>query len=143
MFVASPHLAGDSIAPASAFRRDCREKVEHGTCGDAGYTADITAISLCLSLFPWAQFRRAKGGVKAHVLLDHDDYMPAFVLVSKAKMHDAKALALLRLNAGSVVATDRAYNDYGQFARWTEPGVYFVTPIKDNAVYGVLKPCPV
>jgi len=100
---------------------------------------DSTTISLCLSLFPWAEFRRAKGGVKAHVLLDHDDYMPAYVLISKAKMHDAKVLALLRLNAGSIVAMDRAYNDYKQFARWTESGVYFVTRMKDNAVYEVVE----
>ena len=96
---------------------------------------DSTTISFCLSLFPWAEFRRAKGGVKAHVLLDHDDYLPSYVLISKAKMHDAKVLALLRLNAGSIVAMDRAYNDYRQFARWCEAGVYFVTRMKDNAVY--------
>ncbi|MCH7686532.1 MAG: IS4 family transposase [Planctomycetes bacterium] len=100
---------------------------------------DSTTISLCLSLFPWAEFRRAKGGVKAHVLLDHDDYMPSYVLLSKAKMHDARVLALLRLNAGSIVAIDRAYNDYKQFARWTEAGVYFVTRMKDNAVYEVVQ----
>jgi len=100
---------------------------------------DSTTISLCLSLFPWAKFRRAKGGVKAHVLLDHDDYMPSYVLISKAKMHDAKALALLHLNAGSIVAMDRAYNDYSQFARWTEAGVYFVTRMKDNAVYTLVE----
>jgi hypothetical protein len=49
---------------------------------------DSTTISLCLSLFPWAKFRRAKGGVKAHVLLDHDDYLPASVLVTEAKRSD-------------------------------------------------------
>jgi hypothetical protein len=94
---------------------------------------DSTTISLCLSVFPWAKFRRAKGGVKAHVLLDHADYMPAFVHLSEAKMHDSRALALLRLNAGSIVAMDMAYNDYTQFARWCEAGVYFVTRMKDNA----------
>ena len=99
---------------------------------------DSTTISLCLSLFPWAKFRRAKGGVKAHVLLDHDDYMPSYVLIAKAKMHDANVLALLRLNPGSIVAMDRAYNDYRQFARWTQAGVYFVTRMKDNAVYDVV-----
>ena len=99
---------------------------------------DSTTISLCLSLFPWATFRRAKGGVKAHVLLDHDDYLPAYVLISQARMHDAKVLGLLRLNAGSIVAMDRAYNDYRQFARWTDAGVYFVTRMKDNAVYAVV-----
>ena len=100
---------------------------------------DSTTISLCLSLFPWAQFRRAKGGVKAHVLLDHDDSMRSYVLISKAKMHDAKVLSRLRLNPGSIVAMDRAYNDYKQFARWTEAGVYFVTRMKDNAVYEVVE----
>ncbi len=45
---------------------------------------DSTTISLCLSLFPWAEFRRAKGGVKVHVMFDHADYMPSFVLISKA-----------------------------------------------------------
>jgi hypothetical protein len=100
---------------------------------------DSTTISLCLSLFPWAEFRRAKGGVKAHVLLDHDDYLPSYVLISMAKMHDAKVLALLRMNPGSIVAMDRAYNDYRQFARWTEARVFFVTRMKDNAVYEVVE----
>lgn len=100
---------------------------------------DSTTISLCLSLFPWAEFRRAKGGVKAHVLLDHDDYMPSYVLISRAKLHDSKILAKLRLNAGSIIAMDRAYNDYKQFALWTKAGVFFVTRMKDNAVYAVLK----
>jgi len=104
---------------------------------------DSTTISLCLSLFPWAEFRRAKGGVKAHVLLDHDDYMPSYVLISKAKMHDANVLALLSLTPGSIVAMDRAYNDYTQFALWTEAGVYFVTRMKDNAVYEVIEERPV
>jgi hypothetical protein len=100
---------------------------------------DSTTISLCLSVFPWAKFRRAKGGVKAHVLLDHDDYMPAFVHISTAKMHDSRALAMLRLNPGSIVAMDMAYNDYAQFARWTDAGIYFVTRMKDNAVYAVVE----
>ncbi len=100
---------------------------------------DSTTISLCLSLFPWASFRRAKGGVKVHVLLDHGDYMPSFVHISKAKLHDARVLAMLSLSPGSIVAMDRAYNDYKQFAQWTEQGVYFVTRMKDNAVYEVVE----
>ena len=77
---------------------------------------DSTTISLCLKLFPWAEFRCAKGGVKAHVLLDHDDYLPSYVLISEAKMHDSKVLGSLKLQPGSIVAMDRAYNDYKQFA---------------------------
>jgi hypothetical protein len=100
---------------------------------------DSTTISLCLELFPWAEFRRAKGGVKAHVLLDHDDYMPSFVHIGKAKVHDSRILSRLRINPGSIVAMDKAYNDYAQFARWTQDGVYFVTRMKENAVYRVLR----
>lgn len=100
---------------------------------------DSTTISLCLEVFPWARFRCAKGGVKAHVLLDHDDYMPAFVHITEARVHDARALSLLRLTPTSIVAMDRAYNDYVQFARWTEDGVYFVTRIKENAVYDIVE----
>ena len=100
---------------------------------------DSTTVSLCLNLFPWAKFRRAKGGVKAHVLLDHDDYMPSFVLITEAKRHDAKILHLLRLAAGSIIVMDRAYNHYPQFAAWITQGVFFVTRMKDNAVYKVIE----
>jgi hypothetical protein len=103
---------------------------------------DSTTISLCLTVFPWAKFRRAKGGVKAHVLLDHDDYMPSFIHISEARVHDARALSLLKLNPGSIVAIDRAYTDYAQFHRWTTQGVYFVTRLKHNAVYRVHKRLP-
>ena len=77
---------------------------------------DSTTISLCLSLFPWARFRRAKGGVKVHVLLDHDDYMPSYVLLTQARRHDHVTARLLHLNPGSIVAMDRGYNDYRLFA---------------------------
>ncbi len=100
---------------------------------------DSTTISLCLSLFPWASFRRSKGGVKVHTVLDHDDYMPSYVLISEAREHDAKVLPTLRVNPGSIVLMDRAYNDYGQFGRWTEAGVFFVTRMKSDAVYEVVE----
>ena len=100
---------------------------------------DSTTVSLCLSLFPWAKFRRAKGGVKAHVLLDHDDYMPSYVLITEAKRHDSKVLKMLPLTAGSVVVMDRAYNVYEQFSAWIGQGIFFVTRMKDNAVYKVVK----
>lgn len=100
---------------------------------------DSTTVSLCLSLFPWAKFRRAKGGVKAHVLLDHDDYMPSFVLITEAQRHDSKVLSLLRLAPGSIIVMDRAYNHYQQFAAWIDQGVFFVTRMKENAVYNVIE----
>lgn len=100
---------------------------------------DATVISLCLSIFPWAKFRRAKGGVKVHVLLDHDHYMPSFVRISPAQEHEVKTARLLNLNPGSIVAMDKAFNDYGLFASWTEKGVYFVTRQKENADYRVVQ----
>ena len=104
---------------------------------------DSTTISLCLNLFPWAQFRRAKGGVKAHVLLDHDDYLPAYVLLTEAKRSDVKLADSFSLNPGSIVTIDRGYTDYGLFTRWTVAGVYFVTRLKENAVFTVEAEFPV
>lgn len=100
---------------------------------------DSTTVSLCLSLFPWASFRRAKGGVKVHVLLDHDDYLPAYVLLTEARRHDRFAADLVRLNRGSIVVFDKGYNDYARFAKWCEDGVWFVTRMKDNAAYEVVE----
>ncbi len=99
---------------------------------------DSTTISLCLNLFPWAEFRRSKGGVKVHVLLDHDDYMPSFVLVSEARRHDKTLAKKFTFTPGSIIAFDRAYNDYRLFAQLTQEGVFFVTRMKDNAIYDVL-----
>src|ERR1700674_4707193 len=98
---------------------------------------DSTTISLCLTLFPWAQFRRAKGGVKAHVLLDHDDYLPAYVLITEAKRSDVKLADCFTLNPGSIVTVDRGYTDYALFGRWTIAGVFFVTRLKDHAAFAI------
>jgi IS4 transposase len=73
------------------------------------------------------------------VLLDHDDYMPAFAAISEAKKHDVKMATSLRFNRGSIVAADRAYNDYRIYSTWTERGVHFVTRMKDNAVFEVVE----
>jgi hypothetical protein len=100
---------------------------------------DSTTISLCLALFPWAKFRRAKGGVKAHVLLDHDDYMPSYVLLTEARKCDVKVAYSFTLNPGSIVAMDRGYTDYGLFAHWTEAGVFFVTRLREDARYEIME----
>jgi len=104
---------------------------------------DSTTISLCLEMFPWAEFRRAKGGVKAHVLLDHDDYLPRYVLITEARRSDVKIAHAFPLNPGSIVVMDRGYNDYALFGKWTDEGINFVTRLKDNAAYEVLEEGPV
>ena len=100
---------------------------------------DATTVSLCLGLFPWAEFRRAKGGVKVHVMLDHDDYMPTYVHITDAKVHEVNVARLLKLNPGSIVALDRAYLDFVLLGRWTDQGVYFVTRLKSNTAYQAVK----
>lgn len=100
---------------------------------------DATVISLCLELFPWASFRRKKGAVKAHVVLDHDDYMPSYALITEAGRHEVTVAKSLQFNPGSIVAMDRGYNDYTLFGRWTERGVYFVTRLKENAAYRTIE----
>src|SRR5207245_3844346 len=91
----------------------------------------------------WAQFRRAKGGVKAHVLLDHDDYLPRYVLITEAKCSDVKMAHAFPLHPGSIVAMDRGYNDYGLFGKWSAEQIYFVTRLKENAVYEVVEECAI
>jgi hypothetical protein len=100
---------------------------------------DATVISLCLELFPWARFRRAKGGVKLHVLLDHDDYMPSWVLISEARRADVTMARSVKLNPGSIVAMDRAYNDFALFGRWCSEGIFFVTRMKQRTLYEVVE----
>ena len=104
---------------------------------------DSTTISLCLEMFPWAKFRQAKGGVKAHILLDHDDYLPRYVLITEARRSDVKMADAFPLNPGSIVAMDRGYNDYALFGTWTDQKIFFVTRLKDNAAYEVLEEGPV
>ena len=104
---------------------------------------DSTTITLCLEMFPWAKFRRAKGGVKAHVVLDHDDYMPEYVLLTEARRSDVSVAHQLVFNPDTIIVVDRGYTDYALFGRWAQEGVYFVTRQKDNAAYEVVAECQV
>jgi hypothetical protein len=100
---------------------------------------DASTITLCLNLFPWASFRTKKGGIKLHVLLDHDDYMPAYILITEARQHECKMAQHLTLNPGSVVVMDRGYCDYGLFGMWDGQGVFFVTRMKQDTPYEVIE----
>jgi hypothetical protein len=100
---------------------------------------DSSTISLCLSLFPWAKFRRTKGAVKLHLLLDHDGYLPTFAHITNGKKHDVTIARQIPLSPYSIVAMDRGYNDYQLFAYWTENQIFFVTRLKDNADYTVVE----
>ncbi|MGD9280689.1 MAG: DUF4372 domain-containing protein, partial [Desulfobacterales bacterium] len=64
---------------------------------------DATTISLCLSMFPWAKFRRTKGAIKLHLLLDHDGYLPTYAYIENAKRHDVTIARKMPLSAGSII----------------------------------------
>jgi len=100
---------------------------------------DSTVIDLCLSMYDWAKFRRTKGAVKLHLVLDHDGYLPCFGVITDGGVHDVKVAQQLSFAPGTVVVDDRGYNDYGLFGRWTAQGVFFVTRLKDNAQYEVVE----
>jgi hypothetical protein len=99
---------------------------------------DSTLIDLCLSLYDWAKFRRTKGAVKLHLVLDHDGYLPCFGIVTEGKVHDVKAAHQICFTPGTIVVDDRGYNDYRLFGTWTDAEVFFVTRMKDNAQFEVL-----
>jgi hypothetical protein len=107
------------------------------------YSLDATVVQLCLSLFPWASFRRTKGAIKLHTLLDHDGYLPAFVTITEGRRHEAKAASLPRLPRGSIIVVDRAYTDYSWFRTLKNCGLFFVIRQKSNAVYQVKEHRPV
>ena len=104
---------------------------------------DASVIDLSLSLFNWAHFRRTKGAVKLHLLLDHDGYLPSFAVVTNGKTSDIKVARRLRFEPGTVVVMDRGYIDYEWFVQLSHQGVYFVTRLKDNAAFTVVEDRPI
>lgn len=105
---------------------------------------DASTIDLCLSIYDWAKFRRTKGAIKLHLLLDHAGYLPEFVHITDGKTHEVKVLKALRFNAGTIIAIDRGLIDYKLFGEWTHDGIYFVTRLKTNTAYTVVeqRDCP-
>jgi hypothetical protein len=104
---------------------------------------DSSVIDLSLSLFDWAKFRRTKGAVKLHLLLDHDGYLPSFAVITDGKTSDIKVARRMRFDPGSVLVMDRGYIDYEWFVQLTQRAVYFVTRLKDKASFDVVEDRPV
>lgn len=96
------------------------------------YALDSTTIDLCLSLFPWAKFRRQKGAVKLHTLLDLRGSIPCFIHISHGKMHDVTVLDLLLIEPGAFYVMDRGYVDFERLYRFTQGSAFFVTRGKRN-----------
>ena len=100
-------------------------------------------IDLCATLYDWAKFRRTKGAIKLHLLLDHDGYLPRFAVITEGKTHELNVARKLRWESGTIVVFDRGYIDYHWFVELTRQGVYWLTWLKDNADYLMVERRPV
>lgn len=119
-------------APAHKFR--LRHKL---------YTLDATTVDLCLSVFRWAKFRKTKGALKIHTLLDHQGHIPRCVIITDGKTHEIKVARKLRLEADSILIIDKAYIDYCWLYQIHLQQAWFVTRLKSNALYRVIRRLPV
>jgi len=96
------------------------------------YALDATTIDLCLSIFPWARFRAAKGAVRLHTLLDLRGNIPSFIHVSGGKLHEVNVLDILPLEAGAFYLMDRGYTDFSRLYAITQASAFFVIRAKSN-----------
>jgi hypothetical protein len=99
------------------------------------YALDSTTIDLCLALFPWARFRRHKGAVKLHTLLDLRGNIPTFIHISDGKLGDVKVLDLIAFEVGSFYVMDRGYIDFSRLYGMHLAQAFFVTRAKSNLQY--------
>ena len=110
---------------------------------DPVYALDSSTIDLCLSLFPWAQFRKTKGAIKLHTLLDLHSNIPTFLYISDGKLHDVNSMDFLLPEVGAFYIMDRAYLDFERIHRLHLCGIFFVFRNKSNTKTYRLKSNPV
>ena len=103
------------------------------------YAFDSTTIPLCLATFPWAKFRRKKGGVKAHVLYDIEAQVPAFYTVTTASKHDSTVMNAIPYEPNAYYIFDRAYDSFRELYKIHLTGSYYVIRAKTNLKYEVIK----
>ena len=103
-----------------------------GELDNTVYALDSTTIDLCLSLFPWANFRTTKAAVKMHTLLDLRGNIPSFIHISDGKLHDVHALDMILPEAGAIYVMDRGYVDFARLYGLHQAGAFFVTRAKSN-----------
>jgi hypothetical protein len=96
------------------------------------YALDSSTIDLCLSLFPWARFRKTKAGIKLHTLLDLRGSIPAFIAITEAKLHDVNILDALVPEPGAIYVMDRGYLDFERLYAFHQAPAFFVIRSKSN-----------
>jgi IS4 transposase len=98
----------------------------------AVYALDSTTIDLCLALFPWAEFRKRKGAVKLHTLLDLHGNIPTVIIITTGKVHDVNILDQLIIELGAIYIMDRGYLDFARLYKIHQASAFFVTRTKIN-----------
>jgi hypothetical protein len=99
---------------------------------------DSTSIDLCAEIFDWAHYKKTKGAVKLHLVLEHSGYLPRFAVITDGKGQDVTVGRTFSFEKGTIVAMDRAYVDYDWWRRMTDDGVYFVSRLKPDLPYEVI-----
>jgi hypothetical protein len=100
-------------------------------------------IPLCLSAFDWARYRRAKGAVKLHRILDHDGYLPSYAVMTDGKTADITAAKRMTFAPDTMLVFDRGYADHNRWRQLTRQQVHFVSRLKDSVEYGIVERRPV
>jgi hypothetical protein len=98
----------------------------------AVYALDSSTIDLCLALFPWAEFRKRKGAIKLHTLLDLHGNIPSVVIITSGKVHDVNILNQLIIESGAIYIMDRGYLDFARLYKIRQASAFFVTRTKAN-----------
>ena len=98
---------------------------------------DSTTIGLCVDIFDWAHFQRAKAAVKVHMMLDHDGYLPKFAVITTGKKHDITVARSLQFAPGTIVVMDKGYADYAWWQRLSQQKIFFVTRLRKDAAFRV------
>src|SRR5437762_4410746 len=96
------------------------------------YALDATTIDLCLSMFPWARFRKTKGAIKLHTMIEIHSSIPVFINITHGKVHEVNVLDILTPEPGSFLVMDRGYLDFGRLYSLNQALAFFVTRAKSN-----------
>lgn len=100
---------------------------------------DGTVIELCAASFDWAHYKRLKGAVKLHMILDHAGHLPVFCRITEGNVHEIQVARTLEFAPGTIIVFDRGYVDYEWFRSMSQRKVWFVTRLRDNINYSVLE----
>lgn len=106
------------------------------------YMLDATIISLCLKVFDWAKYRKEKGAIKLHTMLDYDGCMPSYLFMTEGKQADVRHAQYMLLPKRSVVVADRGYQDFSMLYDWDKDGIYFVIRLKKSINHEMIKELP-